>query len=149
MYLTIQKENEKEDPLFEAMNEWNRIGKNVSDAEVERAKSKLKAQLLMQLDGTVSICEDIGRQVLNYGRRLPLAELFERINRITVKDVMRVMSQHCEDADPAIVAIGPTDSFPGNSYNPSLSLLPSSSLITNIELVVTITIPININIPLH
>jgi processing peptidase subunit beta len=112
IYLVIEKEHEKEDPIYEAMNEWNRIGKNLGEGELERAKSKLKAQLLMQLDGTVAICEDVGRQVLSYGRRLPITEIFERINRITVKDVMRVLSTHCEDADPAIVAIGPTDAFP-------------------------------------
>jgi len=111
-YIVIEKDGEKEDPIYEAMNEWNRIGKNVSEVEVERAKSKLKGQLLMQLDGTTAICEDIGRQVLTLGRRLPPGEVFERINRITIKDVMRVMSEHCEDADPAIVAIGPTDNFP-------------------------------------
>jgi len=112
VYLTIDGSSEKEDPIYEAMNEWNRIGKNVSELEVDRAKNKLKAQLLMQLDGTTAICEDIGRQVLTYGRRLPPAEVFERINRITMKDVMRVMSEHCEDADPAIVLSGATDSSP-------------------------------------
>jgi hypothetical protein len=31
--------------------------------DVERAKTKLKATLLMGLDGTVAVCEDIGKQV--------------------------------------------------------------------------------------
>jgi processing peptidase subunit beta len=112
VYLVLDKDSEIEDPLFEAVNEWSRIGKTLTETELERAKSKLKAQILVQLDGTTPVCEDIGRQVLTYGRRLPPAEVFERINRITVKDVMRVMSEHCEDADPAIVAIGPTSEMP-------------------------------------
>lgn len=47
--------------------------------EVRRAKNILKANLLLQLDGTTPVCEDIGRQMLCYGRRIPLAELDQRI----------------------------------------------------------------------
>jgi processing peptidase subunit beta len=96
------------------------------EAEVERAKSKLKASILMHLDGTTSIADDIGRQVLSiwhyfidfdkilaHGRRLSAAEIFLRINAITTKDVMRVASEHCEDVDPVIAAVGPSALLPG------------------------------------
>jgi len=33
-----------------------------------------------QLDGTTAICEDIGRQMLCYGRRIPQHELEARID---------------------------------------------------------------------
>ena len=33
----------------------------ITDFEVERAKNLLKTNLLLQLDGTTPICEDIGR----------------------------------------------------------------------------------------
>ena len=52
----------------------------VTEFEVERAKNMLKTNLLMQLDGTTPICEDIGRQMLCYGRRIPQEELEARIN---------------------------------------------------------------------
>ncbi len=35
--------------------------------------------MLLQLDGSTPICEEIGRQLLVYNRRLPLHELEERI----------------------------------------------------------------------
>lgn len=46
--------------------------------------------MLMHLDGTTAIAEDIGRQLVSYGRRLTPAEIFLRIDAITSKDVMRV-----------------------------------------------------------
>ena len=36
--------------------------------------------MLLQLDGTTAICEDIGRQMLCYGRRIPPHELEARID---------------------------------------------------------------------
>lgn len=56
-----------------------RLCNNVTNIEVQRAKNILKANLLLQLDGTTPVCEDIGRQMLCYGRRIPLAELDARI----------------------------------------------------------------------
>ena len=38
--------------------------------------------MLLQLDGSTPICEEIGRQLLVYNRLLPLHELEERIEVI-------------------------------------------------------------------
>jgi len=95
--------------------EWQRIGNNVSQREVERAKNRLKASILMSYDGNQQIAEDIGRQVLTLGRRMSPAEIFLRINAVTVEDVRRVVTSYCEDVEPAVAAIGPTEQFP--DYN--------------------------------
>lgn len=60
--------------------EWMRLCSSVTDFEVERAKNMLKANMLLQLDGTTPICEDIGRQMLCYGRRIPYPEMEARID---------------------------------------------------------------------
>lgn len=44
---------------------------------------------LMALDGSLPIAEDIGRQVLSLGRRLTPAEVYMRIDAITVDDIRR------------------------------------------------------------
>ena len=54
----------------------------MSDEEIIRAKTQLKANLLMQLDSFSNIAEDIGRQLLTYGRRMTSAELFARVDAI-------------------------------------------------------------------
>ena len=52
-----------EDMLYQVQSEWMRLCSNVTDFEVERAKNLLKTNMLLQLDGSTPICEDIGRSV--------------------------------------------------------------------------------------
>jgi mitochondrial-processing peptidase subunit beta len=68
-----------EDMLFNVQSEWMKLCTMVTEHDVERAKNLLKTNMLLQLDGTTPICEDIGRQMLCYGRRIPLHELEKRI----------------------------------------------------------------------
>ena len=60
--------------------EWKRMCTSITDFEVDRAKNLLKTNMLLQLDGTTPICEDVGRQMLCYGRRIPQHELDARID---------------------------------------------------------------------
>eukprot|EP01110_Echinostelium_bisporum_P006707 TRINITY_DN26526_c0_g1_i1.p1 TRINITY_DN26526_c0_g1~~TRINITY_DN26526_c0_g1_i1.p1 ORF type:complete len:469 (-),score=231.46 TRINITY_DN26526_c0_g1_i1:48-1454(-) len=111
----IVKGNKSEDTVCEILQEWQRIGNGATHNEVERAKNKLKASLMMQLDGTSAIADNIGKQMLSIGRVMPPAEVFMRINSITVADVKRVAYSYLTDVSPAVVAIGPTEFFP--DYN--------------------------------
>jgi len=95
--------------------ELSRLGLHVNPGEVERAKNKLKSSFLMQLDGTTAIAEDMGRQLLTIGRRMTLAETFQRINAISVSDVKRVMYKYCYNVDPSVSAIGQIENLP--DYN--------------------------------
>jgi len=104
-----------EDGIYEIFNEFNRLGKNVSDTEVNRAKNKLKASVLLQLDGTTSIAEDIGRQILGLGRRLSTSEIYSEIDKVSAKDIRRIIRTHFEDQCPAVSAIGKTEEIP--DYN--------------------------------
>lgn len=113
-HLTVEPEK-IEDIIVESLQEWNRIAETVTPLEVSRAQTKLKASLLMQLDGSTAIAEDIGRQMLTHGRRLSPAEVFLRIDSITVQDVKRVAATHLVDSDPAVAAYGPIVFLP--DYN--------------------------------
>ena len=46
--------------------------------------------MLTQMDGTSPNAEEIGRQMLAFGRRMSLAETFARIDAIESDDVTRV-----------------------------------------------------------
>jgi mitochondrial-processing peptidase subunit beta len=95
-----------DDLVHFALREWSRLSINVSEAEVERAKAQLKASILLSLDGTTAIAEDIGRQIVTTGRRAAPAEIERVINRITEKDVMRFAQNKLWDQDIAISAVG-------------------------------------------
>lgn len=79
---------------------------------MERAKKQLKASLLMQLDGSPFIVEDIGRQMQMYGRRLTPAETFARIDAIDIGWVKDVASQYLVNRPVAVAAYGPVESLP-------------------------------------
>jgi len=72
----------QENMVYNIQHEWMRLATSVSDFEVNRAKNLLKTNMLLQLDGTTPICEDIGRQMLCYGRRMPQHELEARIDAV-------------------------------------------------------------------
>jgi len=98
-----------EDFLYIALNEMVRMVHKVSPWEVERAKNQLKTTLAMQLDSTSATCEDIGRQVLTYGRRLPMEELFARIDAVDAAAINSAASTYIDDQDLAFVSITPPD----------------------------------------
>jgi processing peptidase subunit beta len=92
-----------------------RLCTSVSEAEVFRAKNQLKTSMLLSLDGTTPVAEDIGRQILNYGKRLNPWETDALIEQVSVSDVMRVAQQYIYDNDIAVVGYGPVESL--QDYN--------------------------------
>jgi len=94
---------------------WMSMCNSLSDFEVERAKNSLRTNMLLQLDGTTAICEDIGRQILCYGRRIPQHELIARIDDVDAALVRDVCLKYFYDKSPVITAIGPIDDCPDYS----------------------------------
>ncbi|GAB6028112.1 hypothetical protein CHUAL_002330 [Chamberlinius hualienensis] len=95
--------------------EWMRICNSVTEFEVQRAKNLLRTNMLLQLDGSTPVCEDIGRQMLCYGRRIPLPELDARIEAIDAKVVREVCNKYIYDRCPAVAAVGPVENL--SDYN--------------------------------
>jgi processing peptidase subunit beta len=78
----------------------------VSDDDLARGKDQLKFNMLQQMDGTSPTAEEIGRQLLTLGRRMNLAETFERIDAIEVSDVSRVAENIIWDQEVSFAAVG-------------------------------------------
>lgn len=73
---------------------------------MERAKAQLKASILLSLDGTTAVAEDIGRQLVTTGRRMSPGEIERIIDAVTEKDVMDFANRKIWDQDVAISAVG-------------------------------------------
>ncbi|CAK1544454.1 unnamed protein product [Leptosia nina] len=104
-----------DDMVFNIQREWMKLCTSVTEGEVERAKNLLKTNMLLQLDGTTPVCEDIGRQILCYNRRIPIHELDARIEAVSVQNVRDVCYKYLYDKCPAVAAVGPTEALP--DYN--------------------------------
>ncbi|CAI5472328.1 unnamed protein product [Closterium sp. Yama58-4] len=109
------KPDHLDDLAWAMMHEITRLAYRVSDDDVTRAGNALKASLALHLDGSSAVAEDIGRQLITYGRRIPLAEMFARIDAVDADTVKRVAERFLLDRDVAVAAIGPTQFLP--DYN--------------------------------
>jgi processing peptidase subunit beta len=103
------------DMTFNVQGEWMRLCSSITDFEVERAKNLYKTNLFNQLDGSTPICEDIGRQVIYLGRRIPLDELNYRIDAVSAKTIRDVCFKYIYDKCPALASVGPVEQLP--DYN--------------------------------
>ncbi|XP_007032699.2 PREDICTED: probable mitochondrial-processing peptidase subunit beta, mitochondrial [Theobroma cacao] len=104
-----------DDLAYAIMYETTKLAHRVSEADVIRARNQLKSSLMLHIDGTSPVAEDIGRQLLTYGRRIPFAELFARIDAVDPSSVKRVANRYIYDRDIAIAAMGPIQGLP--DYN--------------------------------
>jgi processing peptidase subunit beta len=111
----VAPDNKLDDLMWYVMNNLVRLVHTPSDEEVERAKVNLKSTMLMSLDGHVNIAEDIGRQMLTYGRRMTTAEIFSRIDAITTADIKATAAKIINDQDHALAAVGGIHELP--DYN--------------------------------
>lgn len=108
VYFVCERES-VEGMVWNVQEEWMRLCTSITDFEVERAKRLLKTNLLLQLDGTTPICEDIGRQMLCYDRRIPLDEMDARISALSGDDVRSTCYNYIYDKCPAVAAVGPVE----------------------------------------
>lgn len=59
-----------DDLIHFTLKEWQRMSVSPNSGEVERAKSQLKASLLLSLDGTTAVAEDVSIRI-GRGSRIP------------------------------------------------------------------------------
>ena len=83
----------------------------VSPVELRRARNQLASSVMMNLETRALLCEDIGRQLLNHGKRLDPAKLLRRIQAVSAEDVQRVMRETLAHA-PALAVVGDHSTVP-------------------------------------
>jgi predicted Zn-dependent peptidase len=84
-----------------SMIEWCRITQKALHAqELDLAKANLKSQILFDMDGSHNTAKDMGRQVLYFNRRVSPAEMYARIDDITVTNVMETLQHYYYGARP-------------------------------------------------
>ena len=80
---------------------------DLTEAEVARAKAQMKAGLLMALESSGARAEQIARQMIAYGRPIPLEEVVAKVEAVTVASARAAGASLIARNRPAIVALGP------------------------------------------
>jgi len=78
---------------------------NVSIEEFQRAQNQLKSSILMGLETRATQADDIGRQIITYGKRISAVEICRMIDNLTIKDVQNCLKRSLS-SKPTLVAIG-------------------------------------------
>ncbi|ESN93385.1 hypothetical protein HELRODRAFT_186101 [Helobdella robusta] len=93
--------------LRELVNTQN----DISPDELNRAKTQLQSMLLMNLEARPVVFEDVGRQVLSNGKRMPSEYYCDLIQKITEADVQRV-ARKMLTSRPSVAALGNLNELP-------------------------------------
>ncbi|EPZ35276.1 mitochondrial-processing peptidase subunit beta [Rozella allomycis CSF55] len=115
VYMVSDRVYGLDDLFFDLQQAFNHMCLKISPEEVERAKVFLKSNFLLQLDGTTAVCEDIGRQMLCYGKRYHLNEIFQQIDAVNAKNFKETFTNYVYDRSPAVVGFGPVATMPDYS----------------------------------
>ncbi len=83
------------------------VATGIDEEELARARTQHKAGLKMALESSAARCEQVGRQILVYGRPIPVPELVGKIDAVETAAVTRVAERIMKGAAPAVAAIGP------------------------------------------
>ncbi|GFE55371.1 mitochondrial processing peptidase [Babesia ovis] len=85
---------------------------SITDEEVERAKRQLMMQFLSMNESTSTVAEEVARQIIVYGRRMPVVEFLLRLEKIDAEEVKRVAWKYLHDQEVAVTAMGPLHGMP-------------------------------------
>ncbi|NBC32458.1 MAG: insulinase family protein [Alphaproteobacteria bacterium] len=92
-------------------DEVQRLGEDLRDEEVDRARAQLKASLLMGLESTSTRCDHIGHHVLLYGRPTPPETIIRRLDTVDAAAVRGLAGRLFRER-PTLAAIGPIGQLP-------------------------------------
>ena len=88
-------------------DEVNKVAHTLTGGEVDRARAQLKAGMLMALESPSSRCEQLARQLLIFGRPIPVAEIVNKIDAVDEAQIRRVARRLVTAGAPVVAAIGP------------------------------------------
>jgi len=90
----------------------NVLSHSVTDEEVARGRRELKAKLFGGSGSAAAACNELGSQILAYGRYIPPAEMALRIDAVDAEEVKRVAWKYLNDNEVAVTALGPLHGMP-------------------------------------
>ena len=87
-------------------DEVMKVTAGIQPEEILRARAQLKASILMSQESTSSRCEQLARQMLAYGRPVPVDEVVAKIEAVDAEAAVKAAKRIFASA-PTFAAIGP------------------------------------------
>jgi predicted Zn-dependent peptidase len=87
------------------------VCEGVPEAEVARARAQIRAGVLMSLESTSARCEQLARQMMIFGRPIPVDETMQRIEAVDSEAVTRV-ARRLIASPPTFAVLGPIGQAP-------------------------------------
>ena len=84
---------------------------NVTKEELARAKAQLKSGLFMERESCAAQAEELGRQILCFGRPVPTAEMVSAIDKVSAADIKRLTKEIISSL-PTLAAVGNVNDMP-------------------------------------
>jgi predicted Zn-dependent peptidase len=94
-----------------AIDEIHKLNQDFTEAELRRARAQLKAGLLMSLESCSAVCDDIARQLMVFGRRVPTEEVIAKVAAVDEAALRRV-ARRLFASPPTLTALGPLGRLP-------------------------------------
>ncbi|CUG11470.1 mitochondrial processing peptide beta subunit, putative [Bodo saltans] len=83
-----------------------------SSALLEEAKCDYKAAQMIMTDSTTNSAEDLGRQMIHFGRRVPMKEIFAQVDAVTPASFRDTLARYVENVVPTVATIGAPSRMP-------------------------------------
>lgn len=90
-------------------DELGKLCGRVDDDEMQRARAQLKVGLVMSLESSGARIEQLGSQMLLFGRPLDIDEVLASVDRVDAAAVRRVAERVMRSAKPTVAALGPVE----------------------------------------
>jgi predicted Zn-dependent peptidase len=91
------------------VNELERAADDISERELARARAQLRAGLLMTLESPAARAGQLARQLLLFGRLVPIEELVARIEAIDASAVRSLAHRIFAGSAPTLATVGPAN----------------------------------------
>lgn len=88
------------------IDELKNISKSITEAELARAKTQIKAGMLMSRESIMTRADQQARHMIYFGRPFEVQKLITRIDSVTAGEVMDLAAEIFSGA-PVLTAIGP------------------------------------------
>ena len=99
-------EREAKELLDVVCGEMLKVGSTLEGGELERARAQGRASVWMSRESTSARCEQLGHQMLTYGRAIPPEEVVAKIDAVDEGAISRV-AQRLLSGRPTFAALGP------------------------------------------